>query len=252
VACHDDSGDLSELDRTRALADHWAGKAGLPAPLPIVMGSFTWSAQAQYKTGLPWWKEGQWHLRALAGSYAAAALIHAVQLGGFETLVLGPTTGGDPADGGPAAMQLLGPHGEQWATYNALCGWRQTALSEILASHADLPPGVYALATRAAHGSPGGERLGLVLAHFGYAVRQSRTVSIDIRHLNPGTWTLERYLVDRAHSSRCDAAIMQQPEGAGNSLERVEQRELTVGPDGTLTWSVELTPCSCTFVTIGR
>jgi hypothetical protein len=234
----------------------WAKKAGLATPLPLVMGAFSWSAQAQSKTGLPWWRDGQWHLRALAGSYAVAALIHAVQLGGFESLVFGPTTGGDPADGGPGAMQLLGPAGEQWAVYNALSLWKQTVGGAVLRSQADLPPGVYALATGAAGAAPAGPRLGLVLAHFGYAVRQSRSVSIEVSNLPPGAWKLRRYLVDRAHASPGDAAMLNPPAGpagAAVTLEPlVEQRDLTVGADGRCTLTVELPPCSGTFLMIGR
>jgi hypothetical protein len=252
VACQDDSGDLSELDRTRALVDVWAKKAGLPVPLPIVMGSFRWCAQAQGKSALPWWKEGRWHQRAFAAAYATAALIHATQLGGFETLVFTPPPGEDAEPDGQTDTSGVGPAGQPWAIYNALAGWRRTVGREVLAAPCDLPPGVYALATRDANSAGSPSHIGVVLANFAFAVRQPRHITITLSHMPAGAWQLKRYLIDAEHSSPCDAAILGQPPQKHTDLECVEQRDLTIAADGALTVPLDLPPGSSSFVILDR
>lgn len=246
IAYHDYSGDLNHLDWARVEVDALAKAAGFATPFPIVVGEFNWSADNVYKTGVARFNQGRWHLRAVGAAYTTAYLTRMIELPGFEQLVYSHTTYGNPRDGGWASTQLLGPRGEQWAPYNAYRGWKKTVGPDQLATAKNLPPGVFALATC----DPATGRLGLVLANYGWAQRQTRTVNITIRNAAPGKWKLKRFLVDPKHSSRWDAAEDRDEGKSRNDLEAVEERPLDVAVDNPLTLRVELPAWSSTFIII--
>ena len=204
---HNYSGDLSELDVSRIRIDAAAKDRGYTTPLPVVLGEYQWSAETLYKSGLARWATGMWTLRSLDAAYLTASLIRVQQLGGFPTLIVAHAEYGTATTGGWASMQLIGPNGEQWAPYNALKGWKQVMGPDILASQQDLPPGVYALATKDAKTG----RVGIALANWGFANRNARTVHLALGNLPAGNWTVKRYLIDAEHSSRWDASVATPP-----------------------------------------
>jgi len=246
VSYHDYSGLLSSPDIARAKTDEWAKAAGFPTPFPLVVGEFNWTGQNLYRTGTSRFNQGMWDLRAFGAAYTTAFLTRIVELPGFELLIYSHTSYGNPRDGGWSSTQLIGPQGEQWAPYNALKGWKTVAGCEALESKQDLPPGVYTLATR----DPQTGRLGLVLANYGFAQREPRTVKVVIDGLKQGTWRMTRYLVDPKHSSRWDAAE-DRPEGAPeNELRKVAESAVQAAASTVL--DLDLPPLSSTFVALQR
>jgi len=219
VSYHNYSGDLSLLDVSRIRVDAAAKDKGYTNPLPILLGEYNWSSEALYKSGLARWATGMWTLRSLDAAYLTASLIRTQQLGGFPTLIVAHSEYDTPTNGGWASMQLIGPNGEQWAPYNALKGWKQVMAPDILASQQDMPPGVYALATK----DDKTGRIGLALSNWGFANHNPRTVHLALGKLAAGNWSLKRYLIDAEHSSRWDASMgnPQADTSSHNDLELV-------------------------------
>ncbi len=246
IAYHDYTGDLTNLDRARALVDASAKESGFPTPFPILVGEFNWTAHNLYKNGVAHFNSGMWHIRALGAAYTTAYLTRMVELPGFEQLLYSHTTYGNPRVGGWASTQLLGPKGEQWAPYNAFKGWKQTVGSDRLATDKDLPPGVFALASR----DPKTGRIGLVLVNYGWAQRQVRIVNVNLKNLAAGAWKMKRFLVDAKHSSRWDVAEDRAEGKAQNELQLVEERAVDAVADKPLTLRVELPVWSSTFIAV--
>ncbi len=246
IAYHDYSGDLNSLDRVRTMVDNDARQAGFATPFPVSVGEFNWCGDNLYKTGVARFRGGMWALRSIGSAYGTAFLIRMLEMPGFEQFVYAHTAYGDPRVGGWNSTQLLGPKGEQWAPFNACKGWKQTIGTEHLAATAELPPGVFAVATR----DPATGRFGVVLANYGWAQRQTRAVNITIRNAAPGAWKLKRSLVDAKHSSRWDAAEDNEQGQAHNDLELVEERPLPVAAGEPLVFRVELPAWSSTFISL--
>lgn len=246
VSYHDYTGDLGTLDRARAVVDDAAARHGRPTPFPIVIGEFNWTLANVYRSASSSFGDDPWHLQALGAAYTTAYLTRVAQTPGYRELVYAHTSYDDPRVGGAAALQLIGPRGEQWAPYNALKGWKEVVQPWRLQGSGDHSPGVFPFAT----GDPDSGKVGLVLANWGWAQREERVVDVTIRNLPAGKWRLQRSLVDRAHSSRWDIA-QDAPEGARqNDLSVVESRTLKVGADGTARLTLNLPALSSTFVSL--
>jgi hypothetical protein len=245
IAFHDYSGDLNTIAQARAIVDRYARRYGFPTPFPITIGEFNWSDRNEAGAGR--FKDGYWHVRSLGAAYTTAAIIQAVKLGGFEQFIWSHTSGvSGPIRSGAkyATMQLIGDHGEQWAPFNALTGWKRTVGRTLVWTAADLPPGVFDLASK----DPVTGRLGLVFANHGWAQRQGRTVAVTVKNLAARRYRLTRSVVDRAHSSRWDVA-QDRPDGARqNDLQTVERR--TMQSSGAISFSVRLPMWSSTFITL--
>jgi len=248
IAYHDYTGDLTNLDRARALVDSFAKQAGFPTPFPILVGEFNWSGDNLYKTGVARFNSGMWHIRALGAAYTTAYLTRMAELPGFEQLIISHTTYGDPREGGAASAQLLGPKGEQWAPYNAFKGWKQTVGTERLAAVKDLPPGVFALASR----DPKTGRVGLVLVNYGWAQRQVRTMHVSVKNLGGGAWRMKRSLIDSRHSSRWDLAEDREEGRAQNDLQMVQEKDVNVADGTAVELEVKLPAWGSTFIAIAR
>jgi hypothetical protein len=246
VSFHDYSGSLSMLYQVRFTMDKLTRSLGLQTPMPLIIGEYNWASHAYWKHGFARLSYTSFHLRALGAAYDVASLITMADLPAYELLLFFNLGGSDPATGGGQTLQMMGPNGEHWATYNVFKGWKQTVGAQVLAGSKDLPPGVYALASR----DPETGRTGLVLVNYGYAQRHSRNVTITLDHLAGGTYTMARYLVDPKHSSRWDIAE-NRPEGAPyDNLQMVENHQLSVQPSRSLTLQVELPMWSSTFIDI--
>jgi hypothetical protein len=249
IAIHDYSGDLNTLTQARVIVDQYARRAGYATPFPIAVGEFNWSDRNEHGSGVAAFTNEFLHVRSFNAAYTTAALSQAVHLGGFESFVWSHTGGfHGPIRSGVkyATMQLIGDHGEQWAPFNALVGWKRTVGPRVLSTREDLPPGVSALAS----GDPASARVGVVLTNYGFVQRQARRVTLRLKNLGRDSYRLRRYLVDRQHSSRWDAAE-DRPEGAAHDgLETVDDRMIDVS--GITALSIDLPPWSSTFVTLDR
>jgi len=189
-----------------------------------------------------------WHIRAFGAAYTTAFLIQMTELPAFEMLIYSHTAYGNPREGGWSSTQLIGPKGEQWAPYNVLKGWKTVMGAEALSAQQNLPPGVYALATRDAKTG----RVGLALVNYGYAQREARAVSVSIKDLAPGAWRATRYLVDATHSSRWDVAEDRAEGAAENELRKVAMETLQVKAGSPCEMDVELPPNSSTFIALEK
>jgi hypothetical protein len=247
ISYHDYDGSLLTPELVKAKVAEWSKAAGLAQTPTLLIGEYNWAAENYYKLGKPHFNQGVWHLRSLNAAYTTAFLTRLADLGGFELLTFSHTGYGSPRNGGWSSCQLIGPKGERWAPFNALAGWKTVTGRELLAAQKqDLPPGVFALASR----DPATQRIGLVLANYGFAQRQARRVQVTVRAL-AGPQKLTRWLVDTAHSSRWDLAE-DRPEGAAqDGLAQVEQRPLAV-TNGEAVVDLELPPNSATFITMAR
>jgi hypothetical protein len=249
ISFHDYSGDLNTLTLARAIVDHFAAANGFRTPFPIRVSEFNWTDRNEPGSGVTRFADGFWHVRSLDAAYTTAALIHAVRLGGFRQIIWSHTASvyGSIRSGAKyATMQLVGAHGEQWAPFNALAGWKRTVGSVVLPAATDLPPGVSALATK----NPASGTLGIVLANYGWAQRQSRAVKVTVKNLAPGEYRLRRWLVDRTHSSRWDVAQDRPGRLPQNNLQLVEDR--TIDAAASSHFTIEAPSWSSTFITLDR
>jgi hypothetical protein len=249
ISFHDYSGDLNTLTLARAIVDHFAAANGFRTPFPIRVSEFNWTDRNEPGSGVTRFADGFWHVRSLDAAYTTAALIHAVRLGGFRQIIWSHTASvyGSIRSGAKyATMQLVGAHGEQWAPFNALAGWKRTVGSVVLPAATDLPPGVSALATK----NPASGTLGIVLANYGWAQRQSRAVKVTVKNLAPGEYRLRRWLVDRTHSSRWDVAQDRPGRLPQNNLQLVEDR--TIDAAASSHFTIEAPSWSNTFITLDR
>ncbi len=245
ISYHDYIGSLLTPEQVQAKVAEWSKAAGLATPPPLLIGEFNWAAENFYLQGKPNFNQGMWHLRAFGAAYTTAFLTRLVALGGIESLIFSHTSYGDPRTGGWFSTQLMGPKAERWAPFNALVGWKSTMAGELLATpDLDLPPGVFAAASRDAKTG----RIGVALANYGFAQRQERKVSLLLSGLRSGTCTMRRHLVDPTHSSRWDLAE-DRPEGAkADELEKVEERQLTVSAAKPVRIELTLPAWSSTFI----
>ena len=247
ISYHDYSGDLTHLEYVRAVVDEAARANGFRTPFPVVLSEANWALTNIYRIGDAHWKDNAWTLSAFGAAYETASLIRMAQVGGFLGRVRYLTEPPGPVrDGsGETTLRLLGPDGRQWAPFNAFQGWQKAISGRILPTSRDLPPGVYALASR----SPAGG-VGLVLASYGFAQRASRNVTINVRGLREGSWRLRRWVVDSTHSSRWDAVREGPGDVRQDHLERVQSEQIDVS--GTARFTVHLPPWSSSFVTLER
>lgn len=247
VSYHDYSGDLNTPERARAVVDRLTTAAGLETPMPLVLGEFNWSAGNLHKPGWPRFHRDFWHIRAFGAAYTAAALVRMAEIPAVDLVVWSHTHYGDPRSGGWSATQLIGPHGEQWAPYNALKGWKTVVGGRRLPVAGTRAPGVSVLATGGQ-----GDAVGIVLVNYGFAQRREREVQLSITGLRPGRWHLRGWRVDPAHSSRWDAAE-DRPEGAArDDLEPAGAEDRRVGAGQELVVRRILPPWSSRFIRIER
>ena len=228
----------------RNKVDRLTEAAGLKTPMPIVIGEFNWSAGNLYKPDWPRFHRDLWHIRAFGAAYTTAFLTRMVDLPALELMIWSHTHYGDPYAGGWSTAQLIGPKREQWAPYNALKGWKKVTGDRVLHTDRYLCPGVFATATTDAKTG----NVGVVLVNYGYAQRQTRTVTITLKNLPPGVWRLRRWSIDAAHSSRLDSGDDVSGDPKHDDLEMVEDRRLRVKRDGQLVFQLDLPKWSSTFV----
>jgi hypothetical protein len=247
ISFHDYAGSLLTPERAQRQIGIWAKEAGLPKVPKMVVGEFNWALENVYRTGKSQFSQGMWHLRSIGAAYTTAYLTRVAALGGIDSLIFAHVSYDDPRAGSAQAIQLIGPKGEVWAPFNALTGWKTVMGGERLATpDQDLPPGVFAAASRDAATA----RIGVALANYGYVQRSARSVALSLTKLPAGRYTVRRYLVDPTHSSRWDVAE-DRPEGVkADSLEKVEERQVVVTADQPLRVELTLPAWSSTFVEV--
>lgn len=244
VSYHDYSGDLNTPELVRAKVDRLTTGANLKTPMPIVIGEFNWSAGNLYKPDWPRFHRDFWHIKAFGAAYTTAFLARMVDLPALELMVWSHTHYGDPHAGGWAAAQLIGPNREQWAPYNALKGWRAVTGDRVLHTERNLSPGVFAAATTNSETYS----IGIVLANYGYAQRQTRSITITLNNLPPGVWLLQQWCVDPVHSSRLDVGKDKFGDAKYDDLEKIDERDLHAAGDQPLVIQLDLPAWNSTFV----
>ena len=245
ISFHDYEGSLLTPERAQHQVAIWAKEAGLAKSPRILVGEFNWVLSNAYRTGKPQFNQGMWHMRAFGAAYTTAYLTRIAALGGIDSLIFAHTSYGDPRAGSHHAIQLIGPKGEVWAPFNALTGWKTVMGGERLATPGDdLPPGVFAAASRDAKT----RRIGVALANYGFVQRASRELSLSLAKLPADRYVLRRYLVDPAHSSRWDLAEDRAEGAKADTLAQVEERQVVVTADQPLRLDLELPAWSSTFI----
>ena len=247
ISFHDYDGSLLTPEALKRAVAVWSKEAGLAQAPTLLIGEFNWALENRFKEGKPQFRQGMWHLRAFNAAYTTAYLSRLVAAGGFDNVIFSHMAYGDPRGGGVQSLQLFGHKGERWAPFNALVGWKTVMVGDLLATpDQDLPPGVFAAASRDSHG--GG--IGVALANYGFAQRQERKLSLLLSGVRGGKYTMRRHLVDPTHSSRWDLAE-DRPEGAkADALEMVEERQLTVTADTPVRMELTLPAWSSTFIEV--